>query len=428
MRVLIINSVINIGSTGRICLGIAKSFLDAGNEVAFAYGRGKVDKDALPSGLQTFRITNPLGLYLSALSTRLTDHHGFSNAIATKKFLRWVDKFNPDLIWMHNLHGYYIHVGILFAYLKKHPDIKKQWTLHDCWAFTGHCAYFTAAGCEKWKSACEGCPNRRKYPESWIADRSNENHREKRDLFKGVHNLEIICPSSWLASLVRQSFLSEYPVKVIYNRIPNLEPTMSPAVLRKRLGFEGKCVVMGAANLWEDRKGLSDFLALANSLGSNFVILLVGKIKITQLQALLKGGWQRAVNKKMGYWIYSCSKTVSVRSLEPPPAFIAPTDPGKVIIPDVNEAFRTLTGESMRDGGMRPSPVAKILVIPRPLDKQSLINLYSLADVFFNPTKEENYPTVNLEALSCGAYLLTYDIGGCKETLENWVRGEVYEK
>lgn len=122
------------------------------------------------------------------------------------------------MIWLHNVHGYYIHLGELFAYLRGcgKPIF---WTLHDCWSFTGHCAYFDYVGCDRWKTGCHDCPQKHAYPASILLDNSRKNYEKKRALFTGIPNVTLIVPSHWLESRVKESFLKDYPVKVVYNTV-----------------------------------------------------------------------------------------------------------------------------------------------------------------------------------------------------------------
>lgn len=145
MKVLFINSVCGIGSTGRICTDLAQQLEAEGNEVKIAYGR----KGTVPEQFQKYavRIGTDFDCKMHAIQTRLFDTHGFGSKRATKEFLKWAEEYKPDLLWLHNLHGYYINVEMLFDWIKKHPEMQVKWTLHDCWAFTGHCSHFTMVKC-----------------------------------------------------------------------------------------------------------------------------------------------------------------------------------------------------------------------------------------------------------------------------------------
>ena len=198
MKYLFINSVAGVGSTGKIAVQQCRDLMAQGHQCVLAYGRDKANCDDVP----TVRIGSDLNCKLHGLSTRLLDNHGFCSRAATKRFLEEVRRYDPDVIWLHNVHGYYIHVGLLFDYLRSSG---KQifWTLHDCWSFTGHCAYFDFAGCDRWKTGCHDCPQKHTYPASKGLDGSRRNFEKKKALFTGIPNLTLVTPSKWLADLLK---------------------------------------------------------------------------------------------------------------------------------------------------------------------------------------------------------------------------------
>ena len=276
MKVLFINGVCGIRSTGRIVTDLAEKYISQGHEVRIAYGRERVPEKY---GTIAYRIGRESSVWTNALRARLLDNEGFNCLGQTKKFIQWANTYDPDVVWLHNLHGYYIHIEQLFQWIKSRPDMKVYWTLHDCWAFTGHCAHFSLAGCGKWKTRCQNCGLSGSYPRSIFRDRSEENFLRKREAFRGVKNMQLITPSHWLAELVKESFLGEYPVEVVHNEIDTgiFKPTESN--IRGRLGLEDKKIVLGVASAWNDSKGFSDFLKLAGMLEDPYRILLVGLTK-----------------------------------------------------------------------------------------------------------------------------------------------------
>ena len=278
MKVLMINSVCGVGSTGRICTDIAQNLEKEGHICKIAYGRGIV-----PEKFQKYaiKIGSSLGVNTHAALSRVFDSAGLHSKFATKKFLKWAEEFNPDVLHLHNIHGYYIHIGLLFQWIKSRPNMQVKWTLHDCWAFTGHCAYFTMANCNRWKNVCMQCPQKKKYPSSLLFSRAKQNFLYKQKAFTGVQNMRLITPSKWLADLVGESFLKEYPIEVQYNTIDTnvFKPTESD--FKKRYGLQDKKIVLGVASVWDERKGLADFYKLASMLDERYVIVLVG---LTQKQ------------------------------------------------------------------------------------------------------------------------------------------------
>lgn len=275
MKALLINEVCGVTSTGRICTDIAGILEASGWECKIAYGRKTV-----PAQYEKYavRIGNKWGVYLHALGSRLLDNTGFYSYFATKKLIRWVEKYDPDVIHLHNLHGYYIHLGVLFDYLHRcgKPII---WTLHDCWSFTGHCSHYDYVGCDKWKTGCHDCPMTREYPTSLWRDRSKRNYADKKRLFTGIDRLSLITPSHWLKRQVEQSFLREYPVQAIYNGIDTdiFKPTAG--AFRRENGLEDKIMLLGVANVWSQRKGLNDFFRLASELDERYQLVLVGDLR-----------------------------------------------------------------------------------------------------------------------------------------------------
>ena len=271
MKILQINVVCGVKSTGRITTDIATLAEQKGHECKVAYGREEV-----PAILQKYavKIGTPFSVRMHALRARLFDGAGLGSKRATKKFVQWIREYDPDVIHLHNVHGYYLHLPTLFAYLKQ-TDKKVVWTLHDCWAFTGHCSHFELCGCDRWKERCNNCPQKNEYPKSYI-DRSKRNYAWKKQTFTGVKDMTLVTPSKWLADLVGQSFLNGYPVKVIPNGIDlsKFHPTVSD--LREEYGLQDKKIVLGVASSWGEKKGLQDCYRLSQLLDENYQVVLIG--------------------------------------------------------------------------------------------------------------------------------------------------------
>ena len=271
MRVFQINTVCGYGSTGRIAVDLAKHIERRGAKCEIAYGRFTKD----PNYQYTYYIGNSLDHYLHGLYSRITDRQGFYSNIATQELIKEIRRYNPDIIHLHNLHGYYLNVSSLFKYL---CDSNKPvvWTLHDCWPFTGHCTYFDIAQCNKWTTQCKHCVQKSKYPSSYFRDNSENNYNTKKAIFSSCMDLHIVTPSKWLGELVSKSFLADIDRRVINNGI-NLDkfhPTKSG--LKQRLGIEGKKVLLGVASRWGDRKGYGDFIKLSRYIHDNYIIVMVG--------------------------------------------------------------------------------------------------------------------------------------------------------
>jgi putative colanic acid biosynthesis glycosyltransferase len=281
VKVLQINTGANIGSTGRIAEGIGIELMRQGHESYMAYGR-----NANPSTSQLIKIGGKWNSIWHAIYSGLFDRHGFTSKIATKKFIRTIEKLKPDIIHLHNIHGYYLHVGYLFNFLRS-SKIPVVWTFHDCWPFTGHCTYFDSVGCTKWQTECYHCPKSKAYPTSYFLDQSKRNFLEKKELFQLGNQLHIVAPSQWLANLIQQSFLAGHNIHMIHNGVDI--SVFKPAAPLSAAPKEN--VILGVASIWDKRKGLEDFIALRALLPATYKIILVGlsQEQIQQLPAGITG-------------------------------------------------------------------------------------------------------------------------------------------
>ena len=337
-----INSVINSGSTGRIAEEIGRLAINNGWKSYIAYGRNDRPSESL-----LIKIGNDWDIKWHGVQTRLFDRHGLASKKATDELVEKIKEIKPDIIHLHNLHGYYLNIEILFHYLAT-ARIPVVWTLHDCWPMTGHCAHFSFIGCDKWKTLCEHCPQKKVYPASYLMDRSLKNYQLKKKLFTSVPQMTLVPVSNWLANIVKESFLKIYPIKTIYNGVDTtvFVPCSTTKIREKYKIPTNTFVFLGIASIWSERKGLKDFIRLSESLKENEMIILVGL-----------------------------------------------TDKQINILP------------------------RNILGISRTENIHELAELYSLTDVFVNPTWEDNFPTTNIEALACGTPVITYQTGGSPEAL-----------
>lgn len=277
MKVLQINTVVGTGSVGRIAASLYDISEAHGMDSYVAYGRGMA-----PEGMRAIKIGSRADMYGHVLRNFLLGESGFGSGGRTKAFLKELEKLQPDLIHLHNIHGFYLQIELLFSYIKE-KRIPVVWTLHDCWSMTGHCAYFDYVGCEKWKSGCHSCiQHRNAYPYALFKDNSIENYHRKQKAFTGVENLTLVTPSQWLAELVKHSFLKEYPVLVIPNGI-NREIFTPP----KTVEAHEKIQILGVANIWEKRKGFSCLIELARILPEGYHITMVG-LKQEQIRHIKK--------------------------------------------------------------------------------------------------------------------------------------------
>lgn len=275
MKILMINVVCGIRSTGRICTDIATALDKRGHEVKIAYGREDVPEQYKKYAV---RIGNNIDVKLHGLKSRLFDRAGFGSKRATEKFIEWVKKYDPDIIHLHNIHGYYINVEVLFNYLRT-CDKKIIWSLYDCWSFTGHCAHFDYHQCSKWKIDCKNCDYITEYPKSFISS-SRYNYKKKCRLFTYIPNLQLVVPSHWMKKIVEQSYMKEYPVLVMPNGIDiSLFSPITSSFREKNNILPHQCMVLGVSSFWTREKGIECIIELANRLDqSKYRIVIVGKI------------------------------------------------------------------------------------------------------------------------------------------------------
>lgn len=301
-----INTDANLGSTGRIAENIGILAQENGWETVVAYGRENNN-----SKLQTFRIGSDLDVKLHGIETRLFDNHGLASRKATTKFIEWTKEHNPDIIHLHNIHGYYLNYQILFKFLKEWGG-PVVWTLHDCWPFTGHCTYYSFEKCSKWEKGCYRCPQLSNYPSSFGRDRSALNYMQKKESFSNLPNLQIVTVSNWLQNEVKKSFLGNYDIHTIYNGI---DLNVFRPYDNKKKG--DKTILLGVANIWDKRKGLYDFIKLRSILPDNYIIKLVG-LSNKQIRMLPEGitGIERTANTQQLAEIYSSSDIYINASVE----------------------------------------------------------------------------------------------------------------
>lgn len=341
MKILQINTVYSQGSTGSIVKAIHDLCKD--NEIeCFSACRwlpqeAKTEEDAI-------EISSKWDSRIHLLISRFTMFKGIGSFGRTVLFLRKVNAYNPDLIHLHNLHGSYINLPLLFKYIECH-NVPVIWTLHDCWAFTAICSHFSLNGCGKWKDGCYRCQQKKQYSSSPL-DLTRVVWKYKKTLFTSMPKAVIVTPSKWLNNVARESFLKTYEIQTIYNGIDLKIFDKTASDFRTIHELDGKKVILGVAFNWSHAKGLDVFVELSKRLPENYKIVLVG----------------------------TTQKTVD-------------------LIPD------------------------SIISIHRTADRHELAAIYTAADVFVNPTREEVFGLVNIEALACSTPVVTFNTGGSPESI-----------
>lgn len=342
-----INPVLRVNtSTGRIMQEIGELAMQHGWRSCIAYSKGRDGIKSCKS--EVIPVGNKWSTIWHGLETRLFDRHGLASNEATRLFVKQIQELKPDVIHIHNIHGYFLNYQILFDFLAK-SNIPVVWTVHDCWLYTGHCYYYSYAGCNKWQTGCGHCPQKREFPASWLIDRSHQNYEDKKQAFTSLpqDQLTIVPVSEWIREEMQHSFFRNNQFHVIHNGInTNIFNIYNPEQVKQKYGLNGKHILLGVASIWSREKGFDDCIQMADFLHPDEMLVLVG----------VRPEQQKKLKKNM-------------------------------------------------------------LGIPRTENIHQLAELYAAADAFINPTWQDNYPTVNLEAIACGTPVVTYRTGGSIEAI-----------
>lgn len=342
-----INPVLRVNtSTGRIMQEIGELAMQHGWRSCIAYSKGRDGIKSCQS--EVIPVGNKWSTIWHGLETRLFDRHGLASNEATRLFVKQIQELKPDVIHIHNIHGYFLNYQILFDFLAK-SNIPVIWTVHDCWLYTGHCYYYSYAGCNKWQTGCGHCPQKKEFPASWLIDRSHQNYEDKKQAFTSLplDQLTIVPVSEWIREEMQYSFFRNNQFHVIHNGInTNIFNIYNPEQVKQKYGLNGKHILLGVASIWSREKGFDDCIQMADFLHPDEMLVLVG----------VRPEQQKKLKKNM-------------------------------------------------------------LGIPRTENIHQLAELYAAADAFINPTWQDNYPTVNLEAIACGTPVVTYRTGGSIEAI-----------
>lgn len=341
-----INVVANSGSTGKIAEQIGLLAKANGWDCYMAYGRW-----AYNSSLKLYKIGSQKDVYLHGLKSILFDKHALGSKAATKALIEKIQNVQPDIIHIHNIHGYYLNLPLLCDFLAEYrkPIVM---TLHDCWTVTGHCVHFQDVNCSKWTTGCHHCHNLKGYPKSLFVDNSKDNWVIKKDAFERIlPNLTIVPVCNWLDDIISRSYLKNAERRVLVNGIDlNVFTPQSNSSVRLKYKLNNKFILLFVANVWNSTKGLDDILWLREQMSDDYIFVIVG-LSPKQKKNLPRG-------------------IIGICHTE-----------------NVNE----------------------------------LVDLYSVADVFVNPTYQDTLPTVSIEALACGTPVVSYDTGGSADIVDSSV-------
>lgn len=337
----IINSTYRVGSTGRIAYELQQFINNNSEHFAKAYfGRGKKTNTH-----EAFNFSLPLSVAIHGVLSRVFDRTAFYSSFSTKRLIKKMKEDQINTVFLINLHGYYLNIRHLFKFFKQN-NIKVYYSLEDCWSFTGHCSHFSIFNCNKWKTECKKCEHLNQYPKSILFDASTKNFREKKNLFLSV-NPTLILPCKWLLNVVKESFFKNQRMVVVRNGVDTDVFRKVKNDFRLKNNLINKKIILCISQYWIEKKGIFDILDLSKKIGSDYVIVLVGKLNVD------------------------------------------------IVLP------------------------SNIFHIDHTETVEEIVDIYSSADVFFNPTYEDTYPTVNIEALACELPIVCYRTGGAIESVDN---------
>lgn len=346
MKLIQINPVVRENtSTGKIMRGIGDLAISSGWDSYIAYSRAR--DGIIPHTSKLIPVGDKADLAVHAIGTRLFDAHGLASKRATRELIRRIEDISPDIIQIHNVHGYFLNYPMLCDFLGE-SGIPVVWTAHDCWLYTGHCYHYSSAGCYRWKTGCYSCPLKTSFPASWLLDRSDRNYELKKKSLTGMKNLHLVAASEWMKKEMSESFLSGVPCTVIHNGIDlDVFKPSDNEQTKGNFGIKTPHYVIAVASIWLKEKGFDDLMRLAGLLRKDITLVMVGRMTKNQ----------------------------------------------EIVLPE------------------------NVIHIPRTSDASALAELYSGAVAFLNPTWQDNYPTVNLEAIACGTPVITYRTGGSPESV-----------
>lgn len=340
-RKLVQINTVFYASTGKIMGEIQKYAEQEGYETISFAGRPPVT-----NGMKSEMFGNPVAFWSHVALTTVFDAQGYGSYFSTKKLIKRLREEQPDIIHLHNLHGYYLNIPLLCKYLTEEFQGKIFWTFHDCWPVTGHCAHFASINCSKWETGCYQCKKKKEYPISLFWDGAKRNYEMKKKLFMKIPNLTIIVPSEWMKQNIERSFLADKKIEVVSNGIDlnTFALKQDAAVWNKYNIPTDKKIILGVSSVWSKSKGLNTFLGLRKVLSTDYCIVLVGLSK-RQIRMMPEG----------------------------------------------------------------------IVGIERTENKEELVKIYSNADVFVNPSVEESFSLVTVEAMACGTPVVVLDTSAVKE-------------
>lgn len=272
MKILLIDVNCKNSSTGKIVYDLYQEInKKVGYEAAICYGRGPIINEK-----NIYKFSTNLETNIHALLTRITGLMGYFSPFATRRLIKFINEYEPDIIHIHELHSYFVNIIPLIKFIKK-KNIKTIWTFHCEFMYTGKCGH--AYECEKWKKECNHCPQVKEYPKSLFLDFTKKMFNDKKNVMKNFSNLIITTPSEWLKERVKESFFKNKKIVTIHNGI-NTEIFYYRDFQELKLKYnlkDEKVILSVAPNILSEGKGGRWILKLAKQYKKkNVKFILIG--------------------------------------------------------------------------------------------------------------------------------------------------------
>jgi len=277
MKILHINAVNKIRSTGRMIEEMNTYLSDYNVESVVAYSVGPHDD-------KSYRINNIIDAKVHAMLSRITGKQGYFSKKSTGKLIEYIRRFQPDIIHLHNLHSNYINVPELLNFISK-DNIPLVLTLHDCWFFTGKCTHYFDEKCYKWQTICNKCPQLKKDNKSIFFDKTEKMFLDKKKLFSNINNLYVIGVSKWITDEAKKSPILQKAnvIKTVHNWVDTNKFCYRELKVSEKIKFDGyDKIILGVASNWSKSKGIDRFISLSKRLKKNECIVLIGNINQDQ--------------------------------------------------------------------------------------------------------------------------------------------------
>ena len=276
MIILLIDVNYKNSSTGKIVHQL-KNYLTKTNDIVpyVAYGRGINIKE---KNVYKFSIDTETKVH--ALLTRISGLTGFFSPLSTLNLIRYMRRIKPDVIHIHEIHGYFVNWMRIVKYAIKH-NVRVVWTFHCDFMITGRCG--VSNECTRWKKGCGKCPDLKKYPRSLMLDFSRLMYNQKKNNLIKIKDLCITTPSKWLSDKVSETYLKHKRIEVVPNGIdtevfkPRRDRDLDfPFDITKK-----RVLLFVAPNPFSEQKGGKYALTLAKDLThyNTYVIIIGDDIK-----------------------------------------------------------------------------------------------------------------------------------------------------